>query len=123
MVYATLDTAGGRPPKDVQVLCGTKAISWDTLQAFTRAVEFSPTAEDLLAGDQSGKEGPFVGCRTIHIVTTCRVLMSDLKWGLPLGMLPGIMCRRQSTVPADKVFGTMGLLARNTRSHISIDTS
>lgn len=98
--------------KNVEVLCGSETLKWDTLSSFARATRVHPNG-GWSPRSRSAASGATPGWESCSMIDICRELRDNNSWGAPMDSLLGIIRRRQVTVPTDMVFGIMGLMAPN----------
>ena len=110
------------PPASI-ILCGSKKISWQTLDSFADTMTRSRLANWTIFRDVGISSAELDGYESVQMTRECRFAMENLKWGVPIHILLNITRRKMVTNPADMVFGMLALVAPGVQRLITVDVS
>ena len=110
-------------PKIVQVLCGRKTITWETLEDFVVIIRRYELDDWTINGHRGIVEDRLQGYAATLIVQVCRASIKKLHWGVRPSLLMNATRRREVKNPVDMVLGMLGLVAPGIFDEIRIDVS
>ena len=115
----------------ITVLCGGRRIAWEALNDFGHAVANGYRQSIInwtITGNQLVEPPDMNGYAAIRMINICRtVFLKSAKtvWGggVPLRYLLLASRRRESTNPADKIFGMLGMAPQGLGKVLNLDIS
>ena len=110
-------------PEFVQVLCGSRTTSWETLEEFVQMVRRCDLEDWTISGHRGLVEDKLQGYAATLIIQICRLSIEKLLWGVKPSVLMNATRKREATNPVDMVFGMLGLVAQGVFDEIGIDVS
>ena len=110
-------------PEIVQVLCGSKTTSWETLEEFALAITLCKLDDWTINGRRGLLEDRLQGYAATLIIQVCRASIEVLQWGVKPSILMTSTRKREAKNPIDMVFGMLGLVAPGVFDEIGIDVS
>lgn len=105
---------------DISIICGTSTIAWKDLDAFVSALRDPALRTWTIIGEYGVSVPESTGYDSMDQIRACRM---SLDFAIATPTLLFSTRRRLATVPADHVFGIMGMMSKHTIEELGVETS
>ena len=110
-------------PGSIEILCGTKSVSWDDFNEFAVAARSHGIENWTITGVPGTTKSILNGYQSLYMIDICRDAFKRYRWGVSAHILLVVLRWREVTNPVDLIFGMLGLIPPGTRSRIRVDVS